>query len=182
MIRHIAHSRLVVMEGQWNAESDRYEPMADDSFTLLLRKDRLYSLDKATPIHLGGDEDEHANRNKLINDRFSRGRKVLRCARNVQGSFLHFTVSDTASQPASQPMVSPWISTCQSFLSSVGTRARRSGLGLVRRGRGLACCRGAGCLGPDCCGWFRDAFAMACALHVRCSSCRTPRPRRGRWT
>lgn len=100
MIRHIAHSRLVVMEGQWNAESDRYEPMADDSFTLLLRKDRLYSLDKATPIHLGGDEDEHANRNKLINDRFSRGRKVLRCARNVQGSFLHFTVSDTASQPA----------------------------------------------------------------------------------
>lgn len=92
MFRHIAHSRLVLMEGLWNAEVDRYEPTADDSFTLTLRRDRLYAMDKATPLHLGGSRDESANAKKLINDRVSRGTKILRCAKNIQGVFMHVTV------------------------------------------------------------------------------------------
>jgi hypothetical protein len=79
------------MEGLWNPETDRYEPEGDQ-FTLLLKRDRLYGLDKQTPVHLGGDADEEFNRDKLIREREKRGRKVLRCARNVGGIFLHLSV------------------------------------------------------------------------------------------
>jgi hypothetical protein len=96
MFRHIAHSRLILMEGLWNAEVDRYEPTTDDSFTLVLRRDRLYAMDKATPLHLGGSKDESANARKLINDRVSRGTKILRCAKNIQGVFMHVTVRPVA--------------------------------------------------------------------------------------
>jgi hypothetical protein len=91
MFLHIAHSRMIVMEGMWNPEQDTYESEGD-AFTLLLRRDRLYRMDKETPVHLGGEADEKFNKSKLIHDKNKRGRKVLRCAKNIQGTFLHVTV------------------------------------------------------------------------------------------
>jgi len=98
MITHIAHRRMVVMEGLWNPETDTYEPEGD-SFTLLLKYDKIYSFEKETPIHLGGDADQAFNKDKLILDKKKRGRKVLRCVRNVQGLLLHITVFDVVPEP-----------------------------------------------------------------------------------
>lgn len=152
MFRHIAHSRLILMEGLWNAEVDRYEPTTDDSFTLVLRRDRLYAMDKATPLHLGGSKDESANARKLINDRVSRGTKILRCAKNIQGVFMHVTVRPLAYRDMQSKL---FILTTPHTQNEKGpkTRVRRSRR--VRYGEGgglMVCCDGAAGVRGHVCG------------------------------
>jgi hypothetical protein len=42
-----------VVRGLWNEEKDCYE-VHGDRFTIVLKKERLYSIDKQTPLHSSG--------------------------------------------------------------------------------------------------------------------------------
>ena len=73
MLYHIARWRMTVIAGVWNEDLDAYEPIGD-RFTVILKRDRLFSTSKETPLDLGGRADVHANMDKLIahvNERFN---------------------------------------------------------------------------------------------------------------
>ena len=54
--------------------------------------DRLFDPSKITPAHIGGEQDAKANKNKLIANASSRGRKIVRVARRVSGLLLQLVV------------------------------------------------------------------------------------------
>ena len=91
MFHHIGHNRMKIAEGLWNEETEVYEK-SDDSFTVILTRNRLYKNTKATPLGLGGEKDAEANRDVLIDRRAFRGRKLLRKGVKVSGVLLQVQV------------------------------------------------------------------------------------------
>lgn len=103
-----------MVRGLWNEDKDCYE-IHGDRFTIILKKERLYSIDKQTPLHssgglVGGNgsrgssrgstmggmtaqgKDGNANMDKLIDDATKRGVKILRQGLAVDGVLMHLTV------------------------------------------------------------------------------------------
>ncbi|GMH87214.1 hypothetical protein TL16_g10785 [Triparma laevis f. inornata] len=91
MFHHIAHKRMKIAEGLWNEDTEVYEKN-DDLFTVILTRNRLFKHTKMTPLGVGGDLDEEENRDKLIDRRAFRGRKLLRKAIKVSGILLQVQV------------------------------------------------------------------------------------------
>eukprot|EP01034_Spumella_vulgaris_P022575 gene22575-28708_t len=63
-------------------------------YRIEFQSDRLYSGDKVTPLNVGGDEDEEANKEKLLDMDNARGKKVVRLVRRVSGLIMQLTVFD----------------------------------------------------------------------------------------
>ena len=91
LFHHIAHNRMKIAPGLWNEDTEKYEQNSDQ-FTVILTKNRLFSHLKQTPIGRGGDIDQGANRDVLIDRRAFRGRKLLRKAIKVSGVLLQIQV------------------------------------------------------------------------------------------
>ncbi|GMH84147.1 hypothetical protein TrST_g12290 [Triparma strigata] len=91
MFHHIAHKRMKIAEGLWNEDTEVYEKN-DDMFTVILTRNRLFKHTKMTPLGVGGEKDEEENRDKLIDRRAFRGRKLLRKTIKVSGILLQVQV------------------------------------------------------------------------------------------
>mmetsp|Transcript_33621 Transcript_33621/g.39521 ORF Transcript_33621/g.39521 Transcript_33621/m.39521 type:complete len:2664 (+) Transcript_33621:57-8048(+) len=105
---HIARWRSTIVKGLWNDERDCYE-LDGDRFTIVLKKERLYSIDKQTPLHSSGGmaspggtqpigRDGTANMDKLIDDATKRGIKILRQGLAVDGVLMHLTVFELSDE------------------------------------------------------------------------------------
>ena len=99
MFHHIAHHRMKIADGLWNEDTEVYEKN-DDMFTVILTRNRLYKHTKETPLGLGGSADQEENRDKLIDRRAFRGRKLLRKAIKVSGILLQVQVRECESRGA----------------------------------------------------------------------------------
>ena len=70
--------------------------------------DRIYALDKVTPVNLGGNRDDAANEEKLFDVEARRGIKILRLARRVSGiliTFIVFEMIDDIADPRYRRML-----------------------------------------------------------------------------
>lgn len=75
LFNFIFHHRAIIVSGVWDRELDRYVEHGPD-FTVVLKRSRLYSSVKQTPIHLQGEQDAQANDGHLIDSKSRRGTKV----------------------------------------------------------------------------------------------------------
>lgn len=75
LFNFIFHHRAIIVLGVWDGELDGYVEHGAD-FTVVLKRSRLYSSVKQTPIHLRGEQDAQANAGRLIDNKSRRGTKV----------------------------------------------------------------------------------------------------------
>lgn len=75
LFNFIFHHRAIIVSGVWDDNIDGYVEHGVD-FTVVLKRSRLYSSVKQTPIHLRGEKDAQANTGQLIDDASRRGTKV----------------------------------------------------------------------------------------------------------
>lgn len=70
------------------------EPVPEGSppYRIEFRSDRLFNIDKVTPINANADADEEANSEKLIDMNNARGKKLVRVVRRVSGLLMNITV------------------------------------------------------------------------------------------
>eukprot|EP00904_Undaria_pinnatifida_P005397 jgi/Undpi1/1988/HiC_scaffold_12.g05375.m1 len=87
----IFRHRAIVALGVWDDSIGAYVEHGA-GFTIVLKRSRLYSSVKQTPIHLRGEQDAQANIGHLIDDASRRGTKVFRRAVNVSTTLFQITV------------------------------------------------------------------------------------------
>jgi len=90
---HICRERALIKNGRYNIDKEIYEQFGNE-FSVIFEKDRLYSHLKQTPLHLGGEKDQEANKEALISKAPKRGIKVLRRVQKINGLLLHVTCYD----------------------------------------------------------------------------------------
>ncbi|CAM9212025.1 unnamed protein product [Ectocarpus sp. 13 AM-2016] len=90
LFNFIFHERAMIVVGKWNGDCDGYVENGRD-FTVVLKRSRLYSSFKQTPVHLSGEKDTQANANRLIDGADRRGKKVFRCAVNISSTLFQIT-------------------------------------------------------------------------------------------
>ncbi|KAH8058747.1 hypothetical protein JL722_5980 [Aureococcus anophagefferens] len=104
MLQYIVAERIVLHEGVWDGDEDRFLKMGD-RFTPRFKTDRLFdATKKVTPLDRGGDDDDAANAKKNFDQgRMARGTKVLRHAQEIDGVLVHVTAFELPLTPPPDP-------------------------------------------------------------------------------
>ena len=92
MLLFVCRRRLEVVRNTTSWDGTPVTDLNAPIFRIEFMSDRLFDPSKITPAHMGGEKDALANKNKLIANASSRGRKIVRVAKRVSGLLLQLVV------------------------------------------------------------------------------------------
>ncbi|CAE7472064.1 unnamed protein product [Symbiodinium microadriaticum] len=92
MLLFVSRHRLEVVRNSTTWDGVPVTNSEAPYYRIEFKSDRLYDMNKVTPANVGGSADQAANDGKLIDNAHSRGRKILRAAKRVNGLLLQLVV------------------------------------------------------------------------------------------
>jgi len=100
MILFISKFRMRVVDNSMTWDGHPNEADAPQ-YRIEFETVRLFDDEKITPVNVGGDADEEANKDKLFDAEKKRGKKIIRLVRRVNGQLMQLTVFEVSTSPES---------------------------------------------------------------------------------
>jgi len=100
MILFISKFRMRVVDNSITWDGHPNEPDAPQ-YRIEFETVRLFDDEKITPVNVGGEADEDANKDKLFDAEKKRGKKIIRLVRRVNGQLMQLTVFEVSTSPES---------------------------------------------------------------------------------